>query len=606
VETNFGLTVTYDWQSQVTVTVPSSYANAVCGLCGNYNGNVGDEMMMKNGQVTSNPDALGHSWKVTDIPGCVELSKSQCPGMVAALQHQESSKMGCGIISRVGGPFGACHAHVDAVKYFQNCVHDFCLFPDQKNAICLVIARYTAACQAAGVTVGSWRTDDFCSISCPTNSHYELCSQDCGQTCSSIYTPMKCSERCKEGCVCDEGFVLSGDECVPISRCGCLHQGFYYKAEEIFLPTKEEKCQCHAGGTVECQKISCPEGSEGKIIDGVFQCTSARLRACVATGDRNYISFDGMAFNISGTCSYILTETCDGDDVKPFVVKIEKDARQKRKVSGIQALSVEVYGLTLTLTRGKRGDVKVNSISHHLPAILSKGRVQVHQHGMGVLLQTDFGLIIRYDLLHHVMVMVPQSYRGHLCGLCGNYNGQRNDDLLLPSGQQAPNAMVFGSAWKTPDVSCNDDCSKDDCPVCTQEKKMVLQKPNYCGILTVSRGPFESCHSLIDPAPYFQACLHDVCLAEGDTRVLCQSIQSYAATCQDAGVIIEAWRRPSFCPLSCPANSSYSLCTNLCVNSCPGLVDASKCPKTCAEACQCDKGYTFDGDGCVTEDKCGC
>ncbi|XP_076216831.1 IgGFc-binding protein isoform X3 [Aptenodytes patagonicus] len=606
VEADFGLTVTYDWQSQVTVSVPITYANTLCGLCGNYNGNVDDEMMMKNGQVTSNPDAFGHSWKVTDIPDCVELSQVECSAITAALQHQEALKKGCGIISEVDGPFGACHAHVNAFKYFQNCVHDFCLFPDQKDAICLIIARYASACQAAGVTIGRWRTDDFCSISCPANSHYEICSQGCSQTCSSIYTPLKCSVRCREGCTCNENFVFSGDECVPMSQCGCLYQGFYYKVEETFFPTKQEKCQCQAGGTVVCQKISCPRGSEGKVIDGVFQCLPATLGPCVATGDSNYMSFDGMAFNITGTCSYILTETCAGDNVKPFVVKIKKDARQKRKVSGIHALSVEVYGLTLTFMRGKRGAVMVDSISHHLPVILSKGRVQVHQHGMGVLLQTDFGLVVRFDLLHHVTVTVPQSYQGHLCGLCGNYNGKRNDDFLLPNGQRAPNAMVFGSAWKTTDESCSDDCPKDDCPVCTEEKKVVLQKPNYCGILTVPKGPFDSCHRLINPDLYFQACLHDLCLAEADTHVLCQSIQSYATACQDAGVVIEAWRRPSFCPLRCPANSNYSLCTNFCVNSCTGLEDASKCPKTCAEGCNCNEGYIFDGHSCVPKDKCGC
>ncbi|NXL54621.1 FCGBP protein, partial [Podilymbus podiceps] len=606
VETDFGLTVTYDWQSRITVSVPSTYANTLCGLCGNYNGNADDEMMMKNGQVTSNPDTFGHSWKVTDIPGCVELSKVECPGITAALQHQEVSKMGCGIIPQVDGPFRACHARVDAVKYFQNCVHDFCLFPNQEGAICSIIAHYAAVCQAAGATIGSWRTDDFCGISCPANSHYEICSQSCSQTCSNIYAPVKCSQQCREGCECDRGFVLSGDECVPLSQCGCLQQDFYYKVEEIFFPTKEEKCQCQAGGTVDCQKISCPGGGEGKIIDGVFQCLPATLGACVATGDRNYISFDGMAFNISGTCSYVLAETCADDSVEPFVVRIEKDARQKRKVSGIQVLSVEVYGLTLTLMRGKRGAVTVDSISHHLPAILSKGRVQVLQHGMGILLQTDFGLVIRYDLLHHVTVTVPQSYQGYLCGLCGNYNGQSNDDFLLPGGQQAPSAMVFGSAWKMPDEACSDDCPKDVCPVCTEKKMMVLQKPNYCGILTVPKGPFDSCHQLINPTLYYQACLHDVCLAEGDTRVLCQSIQSYATACQDAGVIIGAWRKPSFCPLNCPANSSYSLCTNFCVNSCAGRVDASKCPKTCVEGCRCDEGYIFDGHGCVPEDQCGC
>lgn len=162
VETDFGLTVAYDWRSRVTATVPSAYAGALCGLCGNYNGDAGDEMMMKNGRVTSNPDAFGHSWKVTDVPGCVEDSKVECPTIAAALSHQEVAEMGCGIIRRTDGPFGACHAHVDPAKYFQSCALDFCLFPDGDDAVCAVIAAYAAACQAAGATIGPWRTDDFC------------------------------------------------------------------------------------------------------------------------------------------------------------------------------------------------------------------------------------------------------------------------------------------------------------------------------------------------------------------------------------------------------------------------------------------------------------
>lgn len=195
-------------------------------------------------------------------------------------------------------------------------------------------------------------------VSCPTNSRYQICSQTCSHTCGDG-APGKCSGRCREGCECDRGFVLSGDECVPPSRCGCHHQDFYYKAEETFFPNKQEKCRCRAGGAVDCQEISCPEGSEGEVIDGVFRCSSATLGTCVATGDRSYISFDGMAFNISGACSYVLTETCSGENVQPLLVKIEKEARQKRKVSGVHALTVEVYGMTLTLRRGKRGEVMV-------------------------------------------------------------------------------------------------------------------------------------------------------------------------------------------------------------------------------------------------------
>lgn len=163
VETDFGVTVTYDWQSRVTVVVPGTYADALCGLCGNYNGDTSDDMMMKDGQTTLNPDALGQSWKVADVPGCMELSKEQCPTLLEATRQQKVTEKGCGLISKVDGPFTACHALVDPFTYVQNCVHDFCLFPDQEAVVCQQISHYAATCQAAGITIGNWRTDDFCS-----------------------------------------------------------------------------------------------------------------------------------------------------------------------------------------------------------------------------------------------------------------------------------------------------------------------------------------------------------------------------------------------------------------------------------------------------------
>lgn len=33
-------------------------------------------------------------------------------------------------------------------------------------------------------------------------------------------------------------------------------------------------------------------------------------------------------------------------------------------------------------------------------------------------------------------------------GLCGNYNGQKEDELLMPNGSQAKNVTQFGNSWK--------------------------------------------------------------------------------------------------------------------------------------------------------------
>uniref|UniRef100_A0A9J8AAS9 VWFD domain-containing protein n=1 Tax=Cyprinus carpio carpio TaxID=630221 RepID=A0A9J8AAS9_CYPCA len=62
--------VTFDWSNVVSVTLPSNYSGAVCGLCGNFNGVVQDDFTMHNGMIAPNASSLGQSWQVAAAPGC--------------------------------------------------------------------------------------------------------------------------------------------------------------------------------------------------------------------------------------------------------------------------------------------------------------------------------------------------------------------------------------------------------------------------------------------------------------------------------------------------------------------------------------------------------
>ncbi|NXY52097.1 FCGBP protein, partial [Ceuthmochares aereus] len=63
-------------------------------------------------------------------------------------------------------------------------------------------------------------------------------------------------------------------------------------------------------------------------------------------------------------------------------------------------------------------------------------------------------------------------------------------------------------------------------------------------------GPFGPCHSRLGPGDFFNNCVHDVCVAQGDQRVLCRSLQAYATACQAAGARIQPWRTNEFCRTS--------------------------------------------------------
>ncbi|XP_044847386.1 IgGFc-binding protein-like isoform X2 [Mauremys mutica] len=610
IQADFGLTVTFaGWSGRITVTLPSTYAGAVCGLCGNFNKDREDDLLMRDGTLAPSPVSFGQSWKVGNLPGCSVVMIPPCTNIEAIEKEQRGSRGQCGIILDKNGPFRGCHSKVDPHGYFVDCVYSYCVLSERESNVCQAVAGYAEACQEAGAMVHPWRTTKFCSPSCPPKSHYEFCSSSCDLTCSNLYAPVQCTTRCKEGCVCDEGFVLSGDRCVPFSQCGCLHRGLYYQAGETFHPSGscKEQCVCQAGGEVVCKAFSCGAGEQCGVVDGIQKCHSFGFATCSASGHPHYLSFDGVPFDFQGTCTYILAKTCtDDSNLTPFTISVEKEDWDTRNVSVAKLVSIQVYGITLTLLWSKQGLIMVDGVSHNLPVIVADGRLWAYQHSVNVLVQTDFGLTVSYDLVYQVRVIVPGRYHGRMCGLCGNYKGQQDDEFLLPDGRVAPDTASFGSAWEVqiPEASCTDRCAGNSCPVCKEERKDVFKAHNYCGLLTASDGPFATCHGTVSPNVYFNNCLYDLCLGNGDSQVLCQSIHSYVTACQEARAPIQPWRSASFCPLTCPANSHYEVLANLCTTTCPG--DIMDCPEAYAEGCQCDKGFFFDGQGCVTLENCGC
>ena len=53
-----------------------------------------------------------------------------------------------------------------------------------------------------------------------------------------------------------------------------------------------------------------------------------------------------------------------------------------------------------------------------------------------------------WDGQSQVEVRVPGSYRGHMCGLCGNFNGFAQDDLQDPEELLQSTEAAFGNSWQ--------------------------------------------------------------------------------------------------------------------------------------------------------------
>ncbi|XP_064817161.1 IgGFc-binding protein-like [Oncorhynchus masou masou] len=118
---------------------------------------------------------------------------------------------------------------------------------------------YPVALSAAGDLTS------FCPLTCPANSHYELCADTCSSTCYSLSESPK-YPLCQEGCQCSDGFVFDGGKCVLLENCGCVVDGHYYKdpCEDTECREKENcvvmnsKAICVAQSTATCRAVRLP------------------------------------------------------------------------------------------------------------------------------------------------------------------------------------------------------------------------------------------------------------------------------------------------------------------------------------------------------------
>lgn len=203
-------------------------------------------------------------------------------------------------------------------------------------------------------------------LSCPANSHYELCSPACPASCNSEAAPANCSEHpCVEGCVCLPGFVANRGHCVPVSSCGCTYQGrLLAPGQEVFADDLcRQRCTCDgATQTVTCQDTSgCLSGERCGVQNGFLGCYPEYFRSCQASGDPHYMTLDMRSYNFMGTCTYMLIASCDQHPSLPdFKVAVENERRGSQSVSFVHSVQLEAYGVKLEVPRDYPGRVLVS------------------------------------------------------------------------------------------------------------------------------------------------------------------------------------------------------------------------------------------------------
>uniref|UniRef100_A0A8C6WC31 VWFD domain-containing protein n=1 Tax=Nannospalax galili TaxID=1026970 RepID=A0A8C6WC31_NANGA len=222
----FNLTLVWNKHMSISIKIQRDAQDALCGLCGNSNGNMKDDFETRSKYVASSELEFVNSWKESPLCGDVSYVVEPCSQNTFRLSWAERK---CSIIN--SQTFAACHSKVYHLPYYEACVRDTCGCDTGGDCECLcdAVAAYAKACLDKGVCV-DWRAPDFCPIYCGFYNTHTLVGENEYQymkeaNCTWHYQPCLCPGSLEnfldtniEGCYnCsqNEYFDHSQGTCVP-------------------------------------------------------------------------------------------------------------------------------------------------------------------------------------------------------------------------------------------------------------------------------------------------------------------------------------------------------------------------------------------------------
>ncbi|XP_073720146.1 SCO-spondin isoform X2 [Misgurnus anguillicaudatus] len=453
-----------------------------------------------------------------------------------------------------------------------------CMHGDKLHPAGTTIQKNCNSCVCAR---GVWTCTD---LTCPEVSQCPgsliFSPHSCLRTWSSPNSPLDVCTEPIHGCVCPEGTVLLDDKCVTPDECPCHHNGKLYFTNDT-ISKDCNTCVCRD------QRWHC----------GQLLCAGT----CVATGDPHYISFDGRYFSFLGDCEYVLAQETNG----LFSVTAENVPCGSTGVTCTKSVTLTVGNTAIHLLRGKA--VTVNGIPVTLPKSYSGSGLVLERIGMFVSLTSRLGVTLLWDGGMRLYVRLMPHLRSRVGGLCGNFDGDAENDFTTRQGIMESTPELFGNSWKV-SPSCPDVTDQDLRDPCIINPHRVTWAKKKCAV--IGQEIFSPCHAEVPFQIYYDWCVFDACGCDsgGDCECLCTAISAYAEECNRRGVYIR-WRSQGLCPLQCENGLVYEACGPACSPSCPS---SPPNPQTlcnalsCVEGCFCPHGTVRHGDSCIPEAQCPC
>uniref|UniRef100_I3JSK3 VWFD domain-containing protein n=1 Tax=Oreochromis niloticus TaxID=8128 RepID=I3JSK3_ORENI len=400
------------------------------------------------------------------------------------------------------------------------------------------------------------------STACPSSKEYFNCSTastgvvgvQCVRTCLNLENDDCDATECESGCRCPSGLLDDGKGfCVKESDCPCKHEGHLY-ASGTRIPNQCNTCTCQSGKWT-CTEKKCPG-------------------TCIIYGSGHYTTFDQKKYAFQGQCGYIAVKNNCGNKTvhDSFGVIIENVPCGSTGTTCSKKVRIQLGRIEIKLSRGRFEEDDLG----HGPLI----KYRIRKVGLYVVVESVIGVAVMWDRKTAVRILLEPTHFGEVCGLCGNFDGDGQNDYTTQGQLVVSNLLEFANSWKV-SSSCPDaEENIDPCAVTPSRHKWAKM---MCSIIIGET--FKECHRKVSPIPFYENCVKDSCACDtgGDCECLCTAVAVYAQACNEHDVCI-AWRTPEICPVYCDYYNSPMEC----------IWHYYPCHRPCYKTCLNPEGVCFN------------
>uniref|UniRef100_A0A7N6BXK0 Mucin 5AC, oligomeric mucus/gel-forming n=1 Tax=Anabas testudineus TaxID=64144 RepID=A0A7N6BXK0_ANATE len=407
---------------------------------------------------------------------------------------------------------------------------------------------------------------------------------ECQKSCQTL--DIECvSTHCLSGCVCPAGLLSDGEGgCIKEEDCPCTYNGESYGRGKTI--------------TVDCNTCTCKSRN--------WECTDNGCHGtCTIYGEGHYTTFDQQKFSFNGDCAYVFAQDFCGDDTNG-TFRVLTESIPCGTTESICSTAIKLY----------LGNNEIVLSEEDVRVIKQGTGVDIPYHintmGIYLVIEAKNGLVLIWDRRTTLMIQLSPTFKGNVCGLCGNYDGNVKNDFSTRSNEIVVEAFQFGNSWKVSSTCPNANTLKDPCSVNSHRQAWAAK---HCSI--IKSEVFAACHSKVAPQSFYDACVGDTCACNtgGDCECFCSAVAAYAAACNKAGACIR-WRTPTICPLFCDYYNPdgecewhYEPCGKPCIKTCRNrsgmCYNQIPALEGCYPRCPPEKPYLDEATmTCVQE--CGC